>query len=167
MRMGRTRRSARGAGTNFESCVAAFLRVAVGDERIERRARSGAKDRGDVSGAMVHGRRVVIECKDHAGREEMGAWLREAEAERGNDDAHVGVVVSKARGVLADRRDLMKMAGQRATMTLLDLAVLLNGSREEVIENVDRYGESRAAFDGMMGDPLGELDEMIGGTRHG
>ena len=28
----------------------------------------------------------------------MGEWLREAEVERGNDDAAVGVVVAKRRG---------------------------------------------------------------------
>ena len=38
----RTRASARAAGTRFESQVAAYLRDRLGDDRIERRARTGA-----------------------------------------------------------------------------------------------------------------------------
>ena len=138
----RSRRSARNAGSNFESCCAEFLRVATGDERIERRAKCGAKDRGDLSGLMLHGRRVVAECKD-ASRQEMGSWLGEADVERGNDDALIGVVIHHARGVAADRRRLMRMADQRVTMTLMDLAVALVGDLDEVVENIKRYEEER------------------------
>ena len=47
--MTRTRTSARKAGSAFESLVVALLAEHV-DDRIERRARNGSKDRGDVSG---------------------------------------------------------------------------------------------------------------------
>lgn len=45
----RTRASARKAGSAFESLVVAFLAEHV-DDRIERRARNGSKDRGEVAG---------------------------------------------------------------------------------------------------------------------
>ena len=77
--MTRNRSSAKKAGTRFESLVTAYLREALNDERIERRAKSGAKDRGDVSGVLMRGKRVVIECKDYGGRHELPKWLREAE----------------------------------------------------------------------------------------
>ena len=57
--MSRTRASARKAGSAFESLVVAFLADHV-DDRIERRARNGSKDRGDVSGLRHMGGRVVV-----------------------------------------------------------------------------------------------------------
>lgn len=62
--MTRSRRSARTAGTRFETTIAAALAAALDDDRIERRARNGSKDRGDISGVRIHGQRVVLECKD-------------------------------------------------------------------------------------------------------
>lgn len=128
--------TARKAGSNFEACVAAFLAMATGDDRIERRVRHGAKDTGDISGIRIRGKRVVAECKDYTSRERMGAWLEEAEIERGNDDAFIGVVVSHMRGVAADRRSLAKMAGQPVTMRLIDLAALMDGDRAAVIDRI-------------------------------
>ena len=129
--MARSSRTARSAGTNFESCTAAYLSRALADTRIERRAKTGAKDRGDVAGVRMHGGgRVVVECKDYAGRiGDFRRWLREAEAERGNDGAEVGVVVAKLLGVPADRRTLGAMGGQLVMMTLRDLCALLAGGR--------------------------------------
>lgn len=115
----RNRKSAKTAGARFEGLVAAALRYALDDDRIERRARTGAKDRGDISGVRCHGQRVVIECKDVA-RLDLPAWTREAQLEAGNDDAIVGVVVHKRRGV----GDPMQ---QWVSMTLADLAALLTG----------------------------------------
>lgn len=122
--MTRTRASAKAAGTRFESLVAAFLRAALADDRIERRAKTGAKDRGDIGGVRCARGRVVIEAKDYGGRVEIGPWLTEAEVERGNDDAAVGLVVAKRRGT-ADPRD------QIVIMTLGDLAVLLGAERRD------------------------------------
>lgn len=96
--MSRTRASARAAGSRFEQAVADYLAREV-DDRIERRVKHGANDRGDISGVrMMTGERVVIETKDYGGVYHVGEWLREAETERGNDDAAVGVVVAKRRG---------------------------------------------------------------------
>lgn len=107
-------------GTAFESDVVAYLAAVLGDDRIERRARNGANDRGDVAGVRtVLGGRVVVECKNH-NRLNLAGWVAEAEIEKGNDDATVAVVVHKRRGVGAKR-----MGDTYVTLTLHDLAVLL------------------------------------------
>ncbi len=118
--MSRNRASAKAAGTRFERAVADYLAAHV-DDRVDRRAKTGAKDRGDIAGLRHMGGRVVVECKDTA-RLELGAWTREAEVERGNDDALVGLVVHKRRGV-ADPGE------QYVTCTLRDLVALLTGER--------------------------------------
>jgi hypothetical protein len=116
----RTHASARSAGTRFERIVADYLATRLRDDRIDRRAKTGAKDRGDIGGVRTPlGGRVVIECKDTT-RLDLPGWLREAEVERGNDDAVAGVVVHKKRGT-ADPAD------QYVTMSLETLAVLIEG----------------------------------------
>ena len=96
--MSRNRASAKAAGARFEQAVADYLAREV-DDRIERRVKHGANDRGDISGVrMMTGERLVVEVKDYGGVYHVGEWLREAETERGNDDAAVGVVVAKRRG---------------------------------------------------------------------
>lgn len=123
--MTRSRRSAKQAGSLFESHVAGFLADALDDDRIERRARNGSKDRGDIGGIRtIDGKRLVIECKDVA-RLNLAGWVEEAETERGNDDAAVGVVVHKRRGF-----GPKNLGGTYVTMTLEDLAVLLGGERD-------------------------------------
>ncbi len=83
----------------MESSVADFLATRLGDDRIERRRQDGS-DRGDIAGVRtIRGGRVVIEVKDYAGQVQVKPWLDEAEVERGNDDAAVGIVVFKRRGV--------------------------------------------------------------------
>jgi hypothetical protein len=117
----RTRASAKSAGTRLETTVARYLAAHV-DPRVERRARTGAKDRGDIGGLIHMGGRLVVECKDYGGRVVVAEWLREADVERGNDDALAGLVVAKRRGH-ADPGD------QVVLMTLRDLAALLTGTR--------------------------------------
>lgn len=119
----RSRASAKKAGTEFETSVARFFAAHV-DERIERRARNGAKDRGDVSGVRTaHGHRLVIEAKD-CHKTELPKWIREAALEAGNDDAIAGVVVAKRRGTTDPGE-------QWVHMTLADLVALLTGQRPE------------------------------------
>jgi hypothetical protein len=120
--MSRSRASARKAGSTFETLIADYLAEHV-DDRIERRTRNGAKDRGDISGLRHMGERVVIECKDTA-RLDLAGWLAEAETERGNDDAVAALVVHKRHGK-ADP------AEQLVTMRLLDLVALLTGTRPQ------------------------------------
>lgn len=122
--MTRSRSSAKAAGTRHETTIAGYLATHV-DDRIERRARNGAKDRGDISGVRTpHGGRVVLECKDTA-KVNLAGWATEAALERGNDDALVGLVVHKRRGVADPGR-------QWVTMTVDDLVALLTGERPEV-----------------------------------
>jgi hypothetical protein len=84
--------TAKKKGTAAESAVVAFLRAA-GFTQAERRTLNGAKDRGDIAGLPG----IVIEVKNCA-RQELGAWVKEAELERDNDHANLGVVWHKARG---------------------------------------------------------------------
>lgn len=124
--MTRNRRSAKQAGSLFESHVAGFLADALDDDRIERRAKNGSKDRGDIGSVRTTtGERVVVETKDYGGRLSPSEWIREAHTEAGNDDAVVGVVVAKRRGYGASQ-----MGEQYVLMTLADLAVLLGGGRD-------------------------------------
>ena len=118
--MSRTRKSAKAAGTRFETQVAGYLAEHV-DDRIERRRQRGANDRGDISDLRVRGQRVVVECKD-VSRMSLSAWITEAETERGHDDAGVGMVIHKRRG-----KPLA--SDQYVTMTLADLVSLINGQR--------------------------------------
>lgn len=120
--MGRNRRSAKAAGTRFERLTADYLATHV-DDRIDRRVKNGAKDRGDIAGVRHMGGRVVLECKDVTTLS-LGTWVSEAEVERGNDDAIAGFVVHKRRGV-ADPGD------QYVTGTLRDLVALLTGTRPD------------------------------------
>jgi hypothetical protein len=119
--MSRNRASAKAAGVRLERVVADYLRDHV-DDRIDRKVQTGAKDRGDIGGLRHMGGRVVVEAKDYGGRFLVGPWLNEAEVERGNDDALVGLVVAKRRGH-ADPADQVVM------MTLRDLVALLTGAR--------------------------------------
>lgn len=118
--MTRNRRSAKAAGTRFESLIVAYLQHHV-DDRIERRAKSGAKDRGDISGLRHMGQRVVPELKDTA-RWTPSTWLGQAEVERLNDDAGVGLVICKRVGK-SDAADQLVM------LTVRDFVSLLTGSR--------------------------------------
>lgn len=118
--MTRNHRSAKAAGTRLERLVADYLALHV-DDRIDRRVKTGAKDRGDVGGLRHLGQRVVVEVKDTA-RWTPSAWLAETEIERGNDDAGVGVLVCKRVG-------RSQPGDQLVMMTLADFVSLLIGER--------------------------------------
>lgn len=118
--MSRSRATARQAGTRFERLIADCLNVLV-DDRIDRRAKTGNKDRGDIAGIRHMGGRVVLECKDVA-RLDLAGWTTEADVERGNDDAIVGLVVHKRRGTT-------EPLDQYVTCTVRDLVALLTGAR--------------------------------------
>ncbi|MCW2132916.1 hypothetical protein [Arthrobacter sp. VKM Ac-2550] len=121
--MARTRASAKQAGTRFETSIAGYLNEHV-DDRIERRAKTGAKDRGDIGGVRHMGGRLVIECKNTA-KTMLGTWAAETETERGNDDALAGVIVHKRHGK-------GQPEDQWVTMTMADLVALLTGARTHV-----------------------------------
>ena len=117
----RNRTSARAAGSRFERTVADYLAVILEDDRIDRRPKAGAKDRGDIGGLRIHGQRIVAECKDTT-RLSLPEWTAEAHIEAGNDDALVGVVIHKRHGVGDPGR-------QWVAMTVDDLAALITGYR--------------------------------------
>ena len=121
--MTRNRKSAKNAGTSFETLVAAYLNEHI-DDRIERRRQTGSKDRGDIAGLRHMGGRVVAEVKEYGGRLLPGPWLNEAEVERGNDDATAAFVVAKRRGTT-------RPGDQIVLMTLRDLVSLLTGERKD------------------------------------
>jgi hypothetical protein len=79
-------------GTAAETAVVRAY-IAAGAVYAERRALSGVLDRGDVAG--VPG--IVTEVKN-VSRDGLPGWLDEAEAERVNAGADLGVVWHKRRG---------------------------------------------------------------------
>lgn len=111
-------------GATFEQDTADYLAAALGDDRIERRVKHGTNDRGDIAGLRIHGKRVVVECKNHK-RMELAEWVDEAETERGNDDAEYGIVVHKRRGC-----GKAKFGGNYVTMTLETFAAIAAGGRD-------------------------------------
>lgn len=123
--MVRNRASAKKAGTAFETLVAEYLAMKLADIRIERRAKTGAKDRGDIAGVLtVAGGAVVIECKNTS-RDGLPQWIKEAEIERKNDDEVTGRTVA---GVVAHKKHGSNKAGEQyVTMTLETFVTLLEG----------------------------------------
>ena len=121
--MTRNRASAKKAGSGFERLVADYLKAEL-DDRIDRRVKTGSKDRGDIGGVRtIRGGRVVIEVKN-VSRDNLPLWIREAEIERGNDDAAIGVVAHKRIGSA-------KAADQYVSMTLETFVRLLEGGADD------------------------------------
>lgn len=121
--MARSRRSAKDAGARFERQIADYLSEALEDDRIDRMPGRGANDRGDIGGVLCKGQRLTIECKNHV-RMSLPQWVEEAHREAGNNDALVGVVVSKRHGVTDP-------GSQWVHMELRDLVTLITGQRTE------------------------------------
>lgn len=94
-------------GTAWETDIVRALKLA-GWPHCERRTLSGANDRGDIN---VHPK-VVIEAKNH-GTLNLAAWIHEAEVERGNAGAEVGVVWCKRRGKAKAEEGYVVMTGEQ------------------------------------------------------
>lgn len=121
----RNRASAKDAGRRFERAQADWLATRLEDDRIDRRVKRGAHDRGDLTGLRtIRGGRVVVELKDRTTMN-LSGWVREAEVEAANDDAPIGVVMHKRRGT-ADP------AQQYVTMTAEMFARLLEGGPDNL-----------------------------------
>lgn len=111
-------------GASFERVMADWFRDRLGDDRIDRRVKRGAKDTGDIAGLRtIRGGKIVAEVKNRA-RMDLAGWVDEAEAERGNDDALIGVVVHKRKGVGDPSQ-------QYVTMTAESLALLIEGGFDD------------------------------------
>lgn len=116
--MSRTRNTAKQAGARFERQIADHLRDTL-DDRIDRRVKTGAADKGDIANVRdSHNRRITIECKDYGGKLNLPQWTKEAHTEAENDDAHVGLVIAKRRGTTNPEK-------QWAIMEVEDLIKLL------------------------------------------
>jgi hypothetical protein len=115
----RNRSSAKAAGTRFERSIADYLAENL-DDRIDRKVRTGAADRGDIGGVRIGSQRLAVECKD-CSRMDLPSWTREAAAEAHNDGALLGVVISKRRGTTDP-------GAQWVHMTLDDLIALIKAS---------------------------------------
>lgn len=95
--MPRSPKSAKAAGTKFERDVADYLN-ANWDDHIDRRVKTGAKDKGDIANFRTTGNeKIVAECKNTS-RLALPAWWREVEAEKHNDEADYGVIIHKRHG---------------------------------------------------------------------
>lgn len=93
------------------------------DDRVDRRVKTGAADKGDIGGLRTtNGKRVVVEVKDYGGKYQVGPWLEEAEQERINDNAAIGLVIAKRRGVSDPLQQVV-------FMQVSDLIALLTGAR--------------------------------------
>ena len=92
-------------GTRWESAIVAYLRE-HGWPHAERRSLAGKHDRGDVAGVIG----CVIEAKSQA-RHSWSEWLDEAEAEKSNDGADVGVVWAHRRGKASPADGYVVMTG--------------------------------------------------------
>jgi len=99
-------------GTAFETLIVRYLQE-HGFPYAERRALAGVNDLGDITGTPG----VVWECKNHKTLS-FSEWLVEAEVERANANADLGVVIAKRRG----KGDA---AEQYAVMTVAALVELL------------------------------------------
>jgi len=123
--MTRNRASAKKAGTDFETLVTKYLATELNDDRIERRAKNGKNDRGDVAGVRTpRNARVVIECKNESTGINLKTWMNEAETEAGNDDSLYPIVAHKAHGEGRAEK-------QWVTMRLETFARLLEGGPDD------------------------------------
>lgn len=113
----------RAKGTRFESDVVDVLRAWF--PWVERRAPSGARDRGDIAG--VPG--FALECKN-AARMELAAWVDEALTEAEHAGSTYGAVVHKRRGKPAERAYV--------TMELRGFAALLREAHAHGALRYDR-----------------------------
>jgi hypothetical protein len=92
-------------GTKWETRVTQHLQ-ANGVPHAERRAKNGERDRGDIAGLPG----IVIEAKNTA-RTELAVWIDEAERERVNDGAELGVVWHHRRGKASPGAGFVTMTG--------------------------------------------------------
>jgi hypothetical protein len=123
--MARNRASAKAAGAKFERLIADGLAEALQDTRIDRKVKTGSKDKGDIANVRHGEHKIVIECKDRGGQFYASEWIAEAEVERINDEALAGIVIAKRKGVT----DPMQ---QYVVMTVSELVALLRGDRKHM-----------------------------------
>jgi hypothetical protein len=125
--MSRNRATAKAAGARFERLIADGLAEALVDTRIDRKVKTGSKDKGDIANVRIGEHKLVIECKDRGGQFYAAEWVAEAEAERVNDEALAGIVIAKRKGVT----DPMQ---QWVVMTVGELVAIMRQDRKHLEE---------------------------------
>lgn len=104
----------RAKGTAAESAIVKYL-VARGWPHAERRALNGSNDKGDIAGLVG----VCIEVKNHkVSSQSFPAYVDEAEVEKTNAKAEVGVAWVKRRGTTDPAKWLVAMTGEQFTALL-------------------------------------------------
>jgi hypothetical protein len=86
-------------GSDFERVIADWLK-ATWSRYIDRRVKTGAKDKGDIANFYIHDHEIVIECKNEANIK-VGTDVAEAQREAVNAGALAGIVVHKRAGKAA------------------------------------------------------------------
>lgn len=104
--------ASRQRGTRWETAIVDYLRTS-GWPFVERRARNGAKDRGDVAGLI----NWVIEAKSEK-RISLAGWIAEAETERVNDGAEHCAVWAHRKGKASPGDGYVVMTGAQFTALL-------------------------------------------------
>lgn len=106
--------ASRRKGTNWESAIVDYL-TANGATQTERRALCGTNDRGDIAG--IPG--LVIEAKNEK-RIDLAGYVTEAEQERTNDGARIGLAWVKRRGKTSPGDAYVVMTGANLVRLLTD-----------------------------------------------
>lgn len=127
-------------GTSFETAVARWLRLALDEPTIERRALHGAHDMGDLYGIYAHGLVGIAECKSYKryGRADVEEWRRQTLAERDNADANFAVLVIHKPGCGGDAKS-PTMGRNRVDLTIGDLCNVSVGMRCLMAEPDDHW----------------------------
>lgn len=127
-------------GTSFETAVARWLRLALDEQTIERRALHGAHDMGDLYGIYANGLAGIAECKNYKryGRADVDKWRRQTLAERDNADADFAVLVIHKPGCGGDAKS-PTMGSNRVDLTIGDLCNVSVGMRCLMAEPDDHW----------------------------
>lgn len=102
-------------GPDFERVIADFLK-ATWSRYIDRRVKTGGRDKGDIANFYIHDHEIVIECKNLRSIDVAQA-VSEAQKEAINAGALAGIAVQKRRGkAAADQQYVFTTLGDFLTM---------------------------------------------------
>ena len=108
--------------------MADYLAEALADQRIDRKVKSGAKDKGDIANVMVHDQKLTVEAKNYGDQIKAAIWTAEAAVERANDKGLAGVVIAKRKGTTDPGRQWVLMEAN-------ELVAIINGNRDHIKED--------------------------------
>ena len=123
-------------GTAFETAVTRYMKSYF--PNVERRALQGVNDTGDIAGISIHGKPMVVECKNTKTLN-ITEHLQELDREQQNAHTKWGVLVQHAPRVGFDNDG--NTGKQWAIMplhTLMELLWKANASDQQTGEDHDR-----------------------------